>query len=223
MDALDVIRKISYLEDTNDKVSVYLAQHAIRQTVKAQQMVVLEDEISQALYIVESGGLKAIKLSPTGREHVLHFIEAGETFNEMSVLSNGANTVTVIALEDCVLWKIEQAVVWNMLEQYPDIAKIIIQHLAGRFQRVLRMIEDLSFRTIEARLARYLLEQSTNNEVERARWATQAELANRLGTVPDVLHRALRTLTRENLIHVERRKITILDCDGLQIRSELDK
>ena len=104
-----------------------------------------------------------------------------------------------------------------------ETAKIVIQHLARRFEMLLGIIEDLSLRTIEARLANYLLENAIDNTMERARWATQAALANRLGTVPDVLHRALQTLVKEELILVERRKITILNRDGLLSRSELDK
>lgn len=225
MDILDAIKQIPYYAEVNASAWVYLAEYARRQTVEAQEIVLLEGEMTKALFIVESGGLKAVRISPTGREQSLHFIEAGETFNEISVLADSGNPVTVIALETCTLWKIEQAIVWQMLTQYPDTAKVVIQQLARRFQMLLLTIEDLSLRTVEARLARYLLKQSAESSpiIERARWATQAELANRLGTVSDVLHRAFRALERENLICVERRKVTVLDWGGLQLRSELDK
>ena len=223
MNASDVIGKIPYLGNVAGTVSGYLAEHAIRQKVSPEQIVLLEGESTQAIFVVESGGLKAVQMSPTGREQVLHFIEAGETFNEISVLTGRKNPISVIALEESVLWKIEQSAVWQMIEQHPETAKIVIQHLARRFEMLLDIIEDLSLRTIEARLANFLLENATDNAMERARWATQAALANRLGTVPDVLHRALQTLVKEELILVERRKITILDRDGLLSRSELDK
>ena len=223
MKASDVINNIPYLGDVADTVSNYLSEKAIRQTVRAEQIVLLEGDLTQAIFIVESGGLKAVQMSPTGREQVLHFIESGETFNEISVLTGRTNPVTVIALEVSILWKIEQSAVWQMIEHYPETAKIVIQHLARRFEMLLGIIEDLSLRTIEARLANFLLENATDDTMERARWATQAELANRLGTVPDVLHRALQTLVRENLILVERRRITILDRERLLLRSKLDK
>lgn len=90
-------------------------------------------------------------------------------------------------------------------------------------QQLIRMVEDLSLRTIEARLARYLIEQSTEQLLSRPQWATQAEMANRLGTVPDVLNRALRSLAKDNLIRVERHQIQILDGEGLENRAGLDK
>ena len=81
---------------------------------------------------------------------------------------------------------------------------------------LIRMVEDLSLRTVEARLARFLLEQAEGEAVRRRRWATQAEMAARLGTVPDVVNRALRKLSEAGLIHVERHQIQILDQDGLK-------
>jgi Mn-dependent DtxR family transcriptional regulator len=41
-------------------------------------------------------------------------------------------------------------------------------------------------------------------------------MASRLGTVPDVVNRALRKLSEEGMIHVERHQIQILDKEGLK-------
>ena len=48
-----------------------------------------------------------------------------------------------------------------------------------------------------------------------------AELAARLGTMPDVLSRALRILAEAGLIRFDRRQITILDRPGLLQRAQL--
>ena len=51
--------------------------------------------------------------------------------------------------------------------------------------------------------------------------AVLCELAARLGTVPDVLSRALRILADGGLIRFDRRQITILDRPGLLQRAQL--
>jgi CRP-like cAMP-binding protein len=73
------------------------------------------------------------------------------------------------------------------------------------------MAADLSLHTVEVRLARLLLDEATGDTLERPAWLTQAELAIRLGTVPNVLSRALRALSDAGLIRVDRRRIVILD------------
>ena len=82
---------------------------------------------------------------------------------------------------------------------------------------LLDLVEDLSLRTIEARLARTLLERATAGTLHRHRWATQTEMAARLGTVPDVLSRALRKLADEGLVQVSRHQIQILDREGREV------
>mgnify|MGYP000856244364 FL=1 len=83
-------------------------------------------------------------------------------------------------------------------------------------------MEDLSLRTVTARLARLLIENASDDVILRRRWATQAEMASRMGTVPDVLNRALRSLAAEGLIEVDRQKIRICDRPGLKARASLD-
>jgi CRP/FNR family transcriptional regulator len=83
---------------------------------------------------------------------------------------------------------------------------------------LLALVEDLSLRTVEERLVRMLLEQADEGILHRRRWATQTEMAARLGTVPDVLNRALRSLAEEGLIQVKRHQIQILDRQGLEAK-----
>ena len=194
-----------------------------REHYDAGEVVFLEGEQDVALYIVHSGWLKAVKMSSDGREQVLHFIGPGEVFNAIGVFVESANPATVIALEPAAVWVIQQQDILNLIDEHPELGRVIIRRLAERVQQLIRMVEDLSLRTIESRLARYLIEQSTTEQMQRPRWATQAELANRLGTVPDVLHRALRSLSKDGLIYVERHQIQILDYAGLQARAGLDK
>ena len=55
--------------------------------------------------------------------------------------------------------------------------------------------------------------------VPRRDWTTFDEMAVRLGTVRDVLSRALKTLEAENLLRVEKQFILLLDPKGLAERA----
>lgn len=214
---------VPYFANLDISLIETIAQHMKVQQYDIGQVVFLEGEQDVALYIVRVGWLKAVKTSPDGREQVLHFIGPGEVFNAIGVFVESANPATVIALEPTTVWVIQQTVILKLLDQHPELGRVIIQRLAERVQQLIHMVEDLSLRTIEARLARYLIEQSTEGQLSRPRWATQAEMANRLGTVPDVLNRALRGLAKDNLIRVERHQIHILDYTGLEAKAGLDK
>ncbi len=226
-DAINQIKStlstVPYFANLDIALIETIAQHMKVQQYDTGQVVFLEGEQDVALYIVQTGWLKAVKTSPDGREQVLHFIGSGEVFNAIGVFVESTNPATVIALEPTTVWVIQQTVILKLLDQHPELGQVIIQRLAERVQQLIHMVEDLSLRTIEARLARYLIEQSTEEQLLRPRWATQAEMANRLGTVPDVLNRALRSLAKDNLIRVERHQIQILDYAGLETKAGPDK
>ena len=214
--------RVPYFADLDAVLVEAIANQTRLQEYDAEQVIFLEGEQDVALYIVHSGWLKAIKMSPDGREQILHFIGPGEVFNAIGVFIEDKNPATVIALEPTMVWVIQQHVVLKLFDDYPQVARVIVRRLAERVQHLIALVEDLSLRTIESRLARYLIEQSTEEQLQRPPWATQAEMANRLGTVPDVLNRALRSLAKDKLIHVERHQIQILDYRGLEIKAALD-
>lgn len=198
-----------------------IAQSAIRRTYDAGQVILIEGEVCSELYIVESGWLKAVKIGLDGREQVLQMLRAGEVFNAISVFTDAPNQASVSALETSVVWIIQREILLKLMDEYPALAHQVVKDLAGRVMHLVRLVEDLSLRSVEARLARLLLEHAHGESVQRRRWATQAEMASRLGTVPDVVNRALRRLSEDGLIHVERHQIQILDKEGLKIVAQM--
>jgi len=137
------------------------------------------------------------------------------------VLADRPNPATAIALEDATLWLIERATLRRLLLAHPDVALRVLENMADRVVGLVQLVADLSLHSVEVRLARFLLEQAEGGEVVRPRWSTQSELAARLGTVPDVLSRALRTLSEAGLIVVDRQRIQILDVSALRQRAQL--
>jgi CRP/FNR family transcriptional regulator len=200
-----------------------IARVAMCQTYTANQVVFLEGEPSSGLYVVQYGWLKAIKVSAAGREQILRVVGPDEVFNDISVLAGVPNMATVVALEAATVWNIPRDALLQLLDSRTSLGRVVIQNLAERILYLLTLIEDLSLRTIESRLARFLLEQATTTGVvPRRRWNTQAELAARLATVPDVLNRVLRSLVEAELIQVERYQIRILDRRSLEAKAQLN-
>jgi CRP/FNR family transcriptional regulator len=210
---------IPFLRGLDAEVLTSLARTALWRSFPAGAILFLEGEAAAGLYQVHSGWIKVVKMSPEGREQVLRFLGPGETFNEIGVFGNRPNPATAIALEPTGLWLIERTAIRRLLETHPVVAVQVLERMADRVIELVGLVADLSLRTVEARLARLLLEQSAGDVVARQRWATQTELAARLGTVPDVLSRAMRGLVEAGLIEVERQHIRILDRAGLELRA----
>jgi len=218
--ALQIVSKVSFFSDLEESLQAEIARQTFRRVYQSGETVFWEGDACQGLYVVEKGWLKAVKLSPAGREQVLHFLGPGETFNALSVFTDRPNPATVLTLEPSIVWLIGRETMIRLLDEHPPLARRVIHSLAERLLHMLSLVEDISLRTVESRLARFLLEQAAGETVRRRRWATQAEMAARLGTVPDVLNRALRKLADEGLIEVVRHQIRILDAASLEKKAE---
>lgn len=183
---------------------------------EAGEPVFWEGEPSQGLYWLQSGILKAVKFSPSGREQTLHLIEPEQTFNEVGAFANLPNPASVLALEPAQVWHIPGDVIRHLIRQDTRFAQVIINVLSERLRDSVMLIEDLSLRPVTSRLARLILEEAQGDLLLRPSWYTQNELAARLGTVADVVQRSLRKLEADNLIEVSREQILIINRDELE-------
>lgn len=205
------IKQITLFAEMDEPSLQELAQASRWHEYETGEIVVLEGEAQPGLHYLQHGWLKVVKTSPSGREQILRFLEPGDTFNEIGVFTSQPNPATAVALEPAGVWLIPRAALLRLLQERPDFAQHIITKMAERMLYLVSLVTDLSLRPVTGRLARLLLEDAVENVLERPRWYTQAELAARLGTVPDVVQRALRTLESDSLIAVDRHQIHILD------------
>lgn len=210
------LRAVPFFKGLDDHVIHELAQDAIWRDYSAGEVVFLEGEHPQGLYYLQSGWLKIAKISPDGREQVLQFLEPGETFHALGVFANRPNPATAIALEPAGIWILRRDAVTRLLTENSQLAQQVIESMAGRILELVELVEDLSLRTVRGRLARLLVEDAREDTLHRPRWYTQAEIAARLGTVPDVLQRALSSLADDGLIEVERSAIIIRQRERLE-------
>lgn len=223
-DPLADLQKIPWLKTLDQAGWDELLAATQLRSYNSGEVIFLEGDLPETFYVIHQGWVKAVKLSPEGREQILDFMGPGRPINIAPVFAEQPLPVTLVALETSTLWAIQQSTLLELLDRYPAMARMVIRTLAGRLLYTVSLIEDLALRSVTARLAKLLLlrlEESGQTVITRHRWATQAEIAARLGTVPDVVNRALRTLADEGLIQVGRRQIVILDRDALTTKAQL--
>jgi len=198
-----------------------LAESAVWKVFAPNAIIFWEGDSESNLYFLQYGSLKILKSSDDGREQVLRFISAGELFNEIGVLAKRPNPATAIALEESGIWLLPRQAMEAIILVHPQTALQIIGNMADKIIGLVTLAADLSLKTVEARYAKILLDQAEGDVIERRRWTNQTELAAHLGTVPDVLSRVIRELTKAGLIEMDKQQIRILNRAGLAERAML--
>jgi CRP/FNR family transcriptional regulator len=207
---IPLLATIPYFQGVDPETLQTIAQSAFFKEYAPGQVIFLEGEQTAGLYIVQDGWLKVSKMALDGREQILQLLGSGEVFNAVSVFTDQANPASVTALEPSKIWSIRRETLLTLLDTHPQFARYVIRDLAGRVLHLISLVEDLSLRTVEARLAKLLLEKSLGGVIPRQRWATQNEIASRLGTVPDVVSRTMRRFSDRGLIQIDRLEIRIM-------------
>lgn len=216
---MDLLSSVPYFQGLDQRMLERISRTLVKRSYGAGEVVFFEGEVGTRLYIIGEGYLKAVKVSTEGREQVLQILGEGEMFGVVAVLHARENPATVMALEASTVYSIDQATMQELIASSNALAGSIINNLAGRVLHLVDLVEDLSLRSVESRLARMLIERSDSGVVMRHRWTTQAEMAARLGTVPDVISRALRGLVEEGAIELERHEIRLLNTDLLRSKA----
>lgn len=215
----DLWQAVSFLRGLPPEIVRALAAVASRQYYSAGTILFMEGEPVAGLFLVEEGSVKVCRFTKEGREHTLHVFQRGDTFNEVPALDGGPNAATAIAFTDVVVWRIARHDLQQLAHRYPALAWALIESIARRTRYLVGKVQDLSARNVKARLARLLLEQVQASA--GAEFLTQEEMASRLGTVREVVGRALRALVASGIIAFDRHRIVILDAERLAEEAEL--
>jgi CRP/FNR family transcriptional regulator len=215
----DLLRRVPYFAGLSDDILAALAAVTVERRYARGQVLFLEGDPCAGLHIVADGEIKIFKLSPQGREQILRQLGPGNTFNEVPVLDGGLNPVSATAVTDATVCIVARDDIKRLAHAYPALAWALIESTARQARHLVLMIEDLSLRSVKARLARLLLVEAQRSaaagEIDRSQMITQAEMAARLGTVREMIGRALRDLADEGLIAFDRHRIVIKNREAL--------
>lgn len=213
------LAQIMHLNDLPEEIIKAIIESATPHHFDAGQVIYLEGEPAEYVYILERGWVKATRMTREGREQGLHFLRPVELFGDNAVFTRTSYPATTTALEATDVWVIPSESLLNLVKRFPELALAIIAILSERIVNYIELVEDLSLRSVDERLASTLLRNAELMDgqlvVERRAWTTLDEMAVRLGTVRDVLSRAMKTLELEGYIKVDKQKIVILDAKKL--------
>jgi CRP-like cAMP-binding protein len=213
----DFLKSIPYFGSLSGAEIERIARETLERSFDRGEVLFLEGEPALGLYVVKTGRVRIFKSSPEGREQVLITAGAGTTFNEVPVFDGGTNPASASALEAATVYIIPEATMLSLLAGCPA-ARTIIKLFAARLRHLTGVVEDLSFRSVVSRLARLLLDMAVAQEgptpVPRL---TQEEMATMVGSVRDVVGRALRTLEKIGAIKLEGQRLLVIDTEKLRM------
>ncbi|MCJ7830470.1 MAG: Crp/Fnr family transcriptional regulator [Desulfobacterales bacterium] len=198
---------------------------AVERRYRKGDVIFSEGDPGSGFFIVAVGKVKIYKVSPDGKEHILHIFGPGEPFGEVPVFTAQPFPANAQALSKARLLFFPRSAFVDLIAANPSLALNMLAVLSLRLREFTLQIENLSLKEVPARLASYLiyLAQEQGNDTWVVLNISKGQLASLLGTIPETLSRIFAKLTVQRLIEVSGRDIRLLNRAGLVQLAEFGK
>ena len=184
--------------------------------VARNDIIWLENEPAENVYFVASGLIKLFKTSANGKEQILKLVRPADCFGHIGILTGGSNPESAQALLPSVLYRMMRSDFEAIMQQSERIAFNTINTLAAEINHYISLVEDLSLRRVNGRLAKILLEHDGQEVCRSSRVLTRSNLAAMTGTVREVVGKAVKYLELKGAIKASNKSIIIEDSNVLR-------
>jgi CRP-like cAMP-binding protein len=220
------LRKTKLFGSLDEEALSWLAVRAEVHHLTSGEMLFFSGEPATGLFVLVDGTIRAFQQNSEGREQVMHTDTSGATLGDVPVFDDGPYPASAVVQVDSEVLFLGKAVVHQFCLQNPQFALIALKLMAERVRRHAQLVDILSFHEVGQRLAILLLSEAKaadaeNNDCVSFRLAlSNHEIATRIGSVRDVVSRALSRLQQLGLVTVKARSVTILSLRALKTYAE---
>lgn len=169
------------------------------------------------LLLVRSGRLRAYILSEEGREITIYRLFERDMclFSASCMMRSIQFEVTIEAETDTELWIIPAELYKSVMEESAPLANYTNELMATRFSDVMWLIEQVMWKSLDKRVAAFLLEEASIEGTGYLK-ITHEMIANHLGTHREVITRMLRYFQSEGMVRLSRGAVEIADAARLE-------
>lgn len=234
---IEDLRKVHLFSDLKEEDLNKILSFSRHKKAGKGDMLFFDTEPYFGFHCVLEGSVKLYKISPEGREHIVHIMYPFSTFGEVPVFENYEDVENDKAVYPINAASIEEGTEVMIVSAKPflefmkgntSICFKFLSTLSKRLKVLNNHIEGITLHDIKRRLAVFILEEFENAkkkkaEIEKVKRIklkpsdsfelsiSKYDLASHIGTIIETLSRTFKKLQDEGLIEVQGKKITILN------------
>lgn len=202
-------------------IGATIAAHGRLRTYGAGELLFVEGDHSDHVYVCVDGRVRIFLTMPSGRELLVGIKAPGEEFGELSALDGRPRSASAAAVDDSVVAQLPSSRFMELLLDDSHLSVAVCQNLSAELRRANHRLVIRNSNSATVRTARMLVElssllmrhagEATSYEVP----ITQTELAGWIGATRESTARALARFRRSGLVRTARGRIVVLDVVGL--------
>ena len=179
--------------------------------MKAGEVILDIGQTVRAIPIIIEGTVKVTRMDEEGRELLLYYINPNEScaMTFTCCMEQFPSEIRAIAEEDVLLLAVPVSVMDEWLIKFPTWKSFVMRTIRGRFNELLKTIDQIAFQRLDERLTVYLKEKSRHTGSRLINLSHQ-QIADDLGTSRVVISRLLKKLENDNMVLLFRNQIKIM-------------
>ena len=176
-------------------------------------LIYLQDTEATCFYYLKKGRVKSFIQSADGAERVLNVYRAGSIFGEASFFDELPRVSSAVALTPCELVPIDRELAAQAVAKDPELAMTMLKYLARTVRLLSEQLDDMAFRPVPWRLARFLLSGADRLDMVHC---TQEEIAASVSASRVTVSRTLNQFAREGLVELQYRGVQLKNRPALE-------
>src|SRR5262245_10426204 len=172
-----------------------------------------EGDRSEGFYVVQQGGINVHRVGSGGKEQVIHVFRPIESFAEATLATEGGYPADARATDSSTVLLVPKRDFVDLLRRRPELSLRMLASMSQHLRVIVGLLDDLTLKDIETRLANWLLKQCprpmSNGAVEIKLDRTKRVLAAEMGITSETLSRTLAKFRNHKLLRVSGKTIVI--------------
>lgn len=188
-----------------------LMQDGDLKNYKAGELILQEEDHIRSIPVVRSGVMKVLRTEEDGREILLYHLQPGEgcLMSILGGVTNNKSKIKAEVVEDAEILFVPIEKFSALMRHDPKLLDYVFNLYHKRFEELLGMVNEVTFKKTDSRLMSLLKKKSALNGSKTLQ-VTHEQLAGELGTARVVVSRILKGLEEEGALKLGRNKITLL-------------
>ena len=214
--------KIDVLAELSNEELQLLLQMAVTEKRARKDVLYLPGDERNQLFLVIEGTVKLARISEDGREIIIDTAEQGELFGELALITPGEHETMAEMMTDGKIATISASDFEDILNNVPKLSFILAKIIGVRRMILESKLEDLAFRNVPARLAKFLMEQANlfgkhlGSCIDLPSQYSQQEIGSMIGSTRETTSHFLNDFRRKKLIDFNKHHISILNPERLE-------
>lgn len=209
------LSELAVFQDLSPREMQELNRITTMSTVQRGRVFYRPEEPGEVMFILKEGRVQLYRISPEGKKLVITTLGPHTLFGEMALLGTKMHNTFAEAVDDCLICVMSRTDLERLILNKPQVALRILEITGKRLREAEERLENMAFKGIPARLASLLLRLSAEQQSADISGLTHQDLAESVGTYRETATQVLNDLKAQGLIEIGRKRISILDGDGL--------